>query len=362
MPYLSFAQSNNFIIRGKIGHYNTPAKIYLVYNDGEKNITDSAALKDGNFEFKGTVNDVVRGNLILSRKGNGIHRPYDRMQFYIDKGLTTINSTDSAARATVTGNKVNADNIRLNQLMQPVEDGYRSMEHLQNTASSETQATETFKDKMDSLESTLEKQSFVIRKTFIENNPSSIVSLNAVAALCYGSDYKDVNALFLNLSPVLKNTAAGQKVMAQLEKIKPLALGHTAPEFTQADTSGIPVKLSSFRGKYVLVDFWASWCAPCRAENPNVLKVYNEFKNKNFTVFSVSLDSQKDKALWLKAIAADHLPWTQASDLKGWQNEAAQLYNVIGIPSNYLIGPDGSIIAKNLRGKNLSDKLSELIK
>jgi len=120
------------------------------------------------------------------------------------------------------------------------------------------------------------------------------------------------------------------------------------------------IALSSFKGKYVLLDFWASWCGPCRAENPNVLKAYNEFKDKNFDVFAVSLDDKKEN--WLKAVKDDAMPWTQVSDLKGWKNQAAGMYAITAIPQNFLINPDGKIVASNLRGEALVKKLKELIK
>ena len=134
-----------------------------------------------------------------------------------------------------------------------------------------------------------------------------------------------------------------------------------AMEFTQPDTTGTPVALSSFRGKYVLVDFWASWCGPCRQENPNVVETFNKFNTKNFTVLGVSLDRPGQKSKWIDAIHEDKLTWTHVSDLKFWDNEAAKLYKVQSIPQNILLDPDGKIIAKNLRGPALEAKLCEIL-
>lgn len=137
-----------------------------------------------------------------------------------------------------------------------------------------------------------------------------------------------------------------------------LPVGVAAPEITLPTPTGKEVSLSDFRGKYVLIDFWASWCGPCRRENPNVVRAYNQYKNENFTILGVSLDNNKDK--WLKAIKDDALTWTHISDLKGWQSIAARDYRVSGIPVNFLVDPEGNIIATNLREDDLTNKLNEI--
>jgi peroxiredoxin len=142
---------------------------------------------------------------------------------------------------------------------------------------------------------------------------------------------------------------------------KPIWIGRQAPEISLPDTEGRTVKLSSFRGKYVLVDFWASWCGPCRRENPNVVDAYNQFKNKNFTVLGVSLDRPGQKENWIKAIREDKLTWTHISDLKFWQSEVVPVYQVGSIPFNVLVDPDGKIVAENLRGNALGQKLQEVL-
>ncbi|RZJ63815.1 MAG: TlpA family protein disulfide reductase, partial [Flavobacterium sp.] len=147
----------------------------------------------------------------------------------------------------------------------------------------------------------------------------------------------------------------------KLEIGKRRQTGIAATDFTQNDLNGKPFKLSSLRGKYVLVDFWASWCVPCRAENPNLVKAYQKLKDKNFEIVGVSLD-QGSKDAWANAIKQDGLPWIQVSDLNGWKNEVALMYGINSVPQNLLINPQGIIIGKNLRGEELTEKLFELIK
>jgi peroxiredoxin len=144
-----------------------------------------------------------------------------------------------------------------------------------------------------------------------------------------------------------------------VDGMKTVAIGQPAPEIALPDTTGQVVKLSSFKGKYVLVDFWAKWCGPCRQENPNVVKAFNKYKDKGFTVFGVSLD--RSKGDWMQAIKQDGLTWTHVSDLKYWQSEAAKSYNITGIPFSVLLDPNGTIIAKNLRGRALDRKLEEVL-
>ncbi|MFL5808383.1 MAG: peroxiredoxin family protein, partial [Flavisolibacter sp.] len=164
---------------------------------------------------------------------------------------------------------------------------------------------------------------------------------------------------FNSLDESIRGSQIGKSLSDYIAYSKVGAVGTEALEFTQNDVDGKPVSLSSFKGKYVLLDFWASWCRPCRAENPNVVKAYAKFKDKNFTVLGVSLDQQKDA--WLKAISADRLTWNHVSDLQYWNNSVAQMYHIESIPGNFLIDPNGKIIAKDLHGEELQTKLCEVI-
>lgn len=193
---------------------------------------------------------------------------------------------------------------------------------------------------------------------FIQYHPDALASIFVIMNEIQVMAPLRLQQLFGTLSAEVKNSPFGQMASMQINMMAATAIGAHAPAFTLNDTKGNPVSLSSYRGKYVLIDFWASWCGPCRAENPNVVRAYNEYKNKNFTILGVSLD--KSKASWLDAIRQDGLEWTQVSDLGGWNNTAAQLYHVSTIPTNFLIDPSGKIIAKNLRGAALENMLAKI--
>jgi peroxiredoxin len=196
--------------------------------------------------------------------------------------------------------------------------------------------------------------------SFIKQHPDAFASMYVLNTMITIIPADKAQLYYDELTPAYKNTSYAASIQKTIDAKKITAIGKIAPDFEQPDTSGKVVKLSDFKGQYVLLDFWASWCGPCREENPNVVKAYQKFHGKGFTVLSVSLDQPGKKANWLNAIHHDGLTWTQVSDLQFWNNAAAVLYGIKAIPQNFLIDKEGKIIAVNIKGDDLNKKLTEL--
>jgi len=366
LPAFAFAQMH-YSIKGKAGKTPAPAKAYLTYTVDKKATTDSADVVDGKFKFKGEVKDLTNATLLLDYKGTG-YLNLDRKQkqdvvgLYLEKGTIKVTSTDSLAKAKVTGTKTNLDNAEFKAYMKPANDKINAVMVEYNKATPEQRKSKEFMDGFMAKYNPVQKDQTELLKTFVKTHPDSYMSVTNLTTLVgYNPEYADAAPAFNGLSARVRNTTAGKKYAERLEKWKATGIGQMAPEFAQADTAGKMVSLSSFKGKYVLIDFWASWCGPCRAENPNVVKAYNAYKDKNFTVLGVSLDQPGAKDKWIEAIHKDGLNWTHVSDLKFWDNEVSSAYGIQAIPQNYLLDPTGKIVGKNLRGKDLDDKLEALL-
>jgi len=196
-------------------------------------------------------------------------------------------------------------------------------------------------------------------RNFVDENPGSLASLAAVENLNSDIDYQYYKKVADALKSKIPNSPYFQNLNSRVVELGKMAVGSVAPDITMATPEGGTLSLSELRGNVVLIDFWASWCRPCRAENPNVVRTYNQYHSKGFDVFSVSLDKSPDA--WRRAILQDGLVWpNHVSDLRHWQSAAAKLYNVKGIPQTYLIDKEGVILAKNLRGPALEEKLAEI--
>ena len=367
-PLLGRAQGTDYHLTVKLRGLSASSKAYLVYEYGmtDQRTLDSAAWKDGVFSFAGTAEDPpVKAELVIDHSGAGLAglgRKADWRTVYLESGRILFKGRDSLDQAIVRDSKLNIAYAAYSAaVLSPGEKIFAALDarfaaapaRIKDKAVSDSIMTEVKK---------ILKERDSLKVVYIRQNPDSYLSLEALREVGGRNiDVTKIEPIFKGLSPGLRNSKAGKDFATILYDDGPTSVGAIAPDFVQNDVDDRPVKLSDFRGKYVLLDFWASWCGPCRAENPNVVKAYNKYKDKNFTVLSVSLDQPGKKDAWLAAIKADGLSWTQVSDLKFWKNAAAVQYAIMAIPQNFLIDPKGKIIGKNLRGEALDKKLEEVL-
>lgn len=364
-PLTAVAQQS-YMIKGSVSNIKEPVKVILTYKvDGER-IMDSTIMKNGKFTFKGTVNGPKEAHLLV-KHSNAPESPLTRPQedilpFLIENTGITIAARDSIKNAVITGSAANNDNMEVTALLKPIYDKYETLNKEFKAQTLEKQKDTAYLNSLDERANAIGNEILAAKRDYIKKHRDRYMSLMAYnSTLPPEFDAVAAEKEFSLFDAPLRESDLGKELAARIAKVKKTQEGMIAPDFTQLDVNGKPVKLSDFRGKYVLLDFWASWCGPCRRENPNVVKAYNDFKAKGFEVLGVSLDKPEDRDKWLAAIQKDGLSWTQVSDLKVWDNEAAKLYDVNAIPMNFLIDPDGKIIAKYLRGEALEMALKKVM-
>ena len=314
---------------------------------------DTADIVDGKAVLTGEVS--IPGDYYLSVMG----KRGKTIVFVENKNITITGQADSLNQIKVSGSKTHDDYQVVQDQITKLSDEYMAIyqNSRQAAASGDTAQARQLMDKVNELYENTNK----IQEDFVKNHPASFATPFFLRNIQYNKDVNELDNLVSNLDPKLDVSPTIADLKERIGKMKKVAVGQTAPDFTQDDPDGNPVTFSDVysKNKYTLVDFWASWCGPCRGENPNVVAVYNEYKDKGFGVFGVSLD--QDKAAWLKAIEDDHLDWPQVSDLAYWGNAAAQKYAINSIPSSLLVDQNGKIVAKNKRGDELRATVSELL-
>lgn len=310
-----------------------------------KDTAAKAIVKDGTFVLKGSVQEP---NLYYLNLGGAQKRA---VLFLGNDQVTVSGDVNDLQQLEIKGSSSHDDFMNFQQVFNPKFQSISALAQQINAGSN------------DSLMNIYNQQLADVKTQigeFVKNKKSSPVSpFLLLVTYEMMSDPEAVENRLTSLDEKVQNGFYGKLLKQELDKLKIGSIGSQAIEFTQNDTTGKPVSFSEFKGKYVLIDFWASWCRPCRMENPNVVKAFNKFKDKNFTVLGISLDRSKEA--WIEAINFDQLQWTQLSDLKFWSNEVAIKYGIQSIPQNFLVDPNGKIVGKNLRGEALEDRLCELL-
>lgn len=348
------ANSKTFAIKGVVKGFASGFAV-LNYTNNDQTITESCHLINGNFSFKGKLNEPQEVYVGLR---NGTHTK--GFKFFAQNSSITINAdTADLANVGVKGSAAQNDFEVYKNQIEGIDKKSAALNNTGRDLFNAGKITENIKDSLLRIHDQLQSEKESVIETFVKAYPASVVSAWAIAnTFAYDPVLSTIEPLYNVLSASNKNSMYGKAIQETITATKKTGIGQRAIEISQNDVNGKTINLSSFRGKYVLVDFWASWCGPYRTENPNVVKLYDAYKDKEFDILGVSPDINKDS--WLHAIEADHLRWTEISDLNSWKNSAAVAYGVKGIPFNLLLYKNGIIIARNLHGTDLENKLKEI--
>lgn len=340
------AKKNNASIHADIKGL-TDSVVFITRMEGDSSRTDTVPAKNGVFTWTGQLKEPEKMYISTRQR---------YMQLFMENVPVQIKgTTDSFYYSEVTGSAAQDEYKAFQNSLKDLTDVEYSLYPKLHEAKEDEKLKASLETQLDELR--LKRRGRM--KEYIQTHPASAISVSLIEDMAMMGEFAPLDTLYRLLDPKAQQTAMGQRLGKRLEVLKRSAIGEPIKDFTQLDAQGKPVKISDYKGKYLFVDFWASWCGPCRAENPNVLKAWNTFKDKRFAVLGISLDDNADK--WKEAIQKDGMPWTQLSDLKGYKNEIADYYGIQAIPYSFLLDTNGIIIAKGLRGTQLHSKLSEIL-
>ncbi len=349
----SCKNNNELNISGKVENPGEVKKILLYEADS---LVDSAFLnEDSEFKFRRIAPEANFYTLVIGEKNfliigeNG--EEIDLKTNYTDTTNTyTISGSDESVKVQ-TINMIQSDYGRIYQRLQE--------QYSAAVTANPAKKDSIYNSIMPEFQANMDKYSAHVFK-FVQENKDNLAAFYAAGTIDQNKYELELIRYAEEIKPKFPKNKAVMMFVNKMEGLKKISVGQQAPDFVLNNPDGIPIRLSEYKGKYVLLDFWASWCAPCREENPNIVKQQKAFAAKGFDVLGVSLDD--DKGDWVRAIRYDNLNWSHVSDLKRWDSEIAALYKVEGIPASFMIDPTGKIVAKNLRGPDLEKFLSETLK
>ena len=358
-----FAQQGTFIINGTVDTSLKITNLYFgqsTFSNNDLPNSKKIPVTNGRFTIAGNILEPGTGFLSLAEDLKP-KDPSGIKQFLLDKGNIIVKIKDKLSSASVTGSKANDDVVRYTA----GQSAYMAKISALNEAAQRQSELGVSIDSIVKMYHTPLKEAGKeltdYQINYVKSNPSAFISVLLIPEIARSSfNFIEADSLFGRLNNTIKISPTGKAIQEYINGEKRTSIGAMAPEFAMTDTSGKAISLSSMKGKYVLLDFWAAWCGPCRQENPNVVQAYHKYKDKGFTVFGVSLD--RERKAWLNAINDDQLNWSHVSDLKFWKNSAAVLYSIVSIPRNFLLDPSGKIIGRDLRGLDLSEKLEDIFK
>ncbi|MBO9729636.1 MAG: redoxin domain-containing protein [Chitinophaga sp.] len=365
-PFLIKAQPASYVLKGKIRKQSGPLRVYLLQAINDKLIVDSTDAHNGVFRITGMVDGPVRAILIFSHTGQYMDltslRPgTDSKLFFLEKGDTKIVTQQNASKARITS-PTNEQETEYKDALAKIDKSITQINKAFVKASPKEQADQNFIQKLGQRYALAMEARKMMQYKFITEHPTSFLSLTALKELTNAQLEPDqIEPLFQQLTREIRNSAEGKAFQAEITQVRNLDIGQQAPDFEVQDMNGKPVRLSDFKGKTVLLDFWGSWYAPSRRAHEYIREAYRAFKDKNFTVISIALDPPADRPYLEKAIQEDSLVWTNLSDPTKDRNDAAKAFGVKVIPQNYLIDSTGMIINKDLHGPALSQQLSSLL-